>query len=138
MTYRQMQALVRRVHTVFLATTDGKQPRVRPMAAYAWFGSELWMATGVKSLKVTDVRKRPAVEVCAMGRTYTHARIEARCRTSRTAADKRKMFGAFPWMRNYFGSVADRSWFVLRLTPTRIRVMGKDLRYEEIALPSGE
>jgi uncharacterized pyridoxamine 5'-phosphate oxidase family protein len=132
MTYKQMQALVKKVHTVFLATTDGKRPQVRMMSAYAWSGDELWMATGTTSAKVRDVRKCPRVEVCAMARNWTNARIEATCRISRALADKKKMFGAFPWMKNFFTSPSAPGWVVMRLAPTRIRVMGQNMQYEEI------
>jgi uncharacterized pyridoxamine 5'-phosphate oxidase family protein len=134
MTYVEMQALVRDVKTVFLATTDGKRAQVRPMSAYAWFDGELWMATDAKSVKSRDARKCPRVEVCAMARNWSNARIEAKCSVSRAPGDKKKMFAAFPWMQNFFTSATHPSWVVLRLTPTRIRAMGQNMQYEEIAL----
>jgi uncharacterized pyridoxamine 5'-phosphate oxidase family protein len=133
MTYAEIQTLVRDVKTVFLATTDGKRAQVRPMSAYAWFDGELWMATAARSVKARDARKCPRVEVCAMARDWSNARIEAKCRISRAPADKKKMFAAFAWMRNFFASAAHPSWVVLRLTPTRIRAMGRDMQYREIA-----
>ncbi len=134
MTYKQMQALVKKVGTVFLATTDGKRPQVRPMSAYTWFDGELWMATDSDSVKARDLRKCSSVEVCAMARDWSNVRIEAKCRVSRSTADKQKMFGAFPWMKRFFESPSSPCWVVLRLTPTRIRSMGKDMQYVDIEL----
>ncbi len=137
MTFAQVQAFMKKVGTVFLATTDGRRPRVRPMSAYAWYDGELWFATGGRSAKVKDLRRRPVADICCMARaSYRHVRIEATCRISRSAADKKRMFAAFPWMRNFFGSPTHPDWVVLRMTPIRIRSMGKDLEYLEVAFTS--
>jgi uncharacterized pyridoxamine 5'-phosphate oxidase family protein len=92
MTFRQVQAFVKRVGTVFLATTDGRRPQVRPMAAYAWFGGEPWMATGARSVKARDVRGRPAVELCAMARNFCSCASRA-CAAS--AAERPRRSGCF-------------------------------------------
>ena len=135
MSMSSVKALMRKACTGFLATTDGRRAAVRPMSACAWFGRELWIATGAKSAKVADVRKRPAAEVCYMAADFCNVRIAGACRLSRKPADKLKMFGAFRWMKDYFGSPADPAWVVLRMKPTRIRLMGKDLKYREVKLP---
>ena len=66
MNFKAVKDLMNKVRTGYLATTDGKRATVRPMAAHAWFGKELWLATGLASDKVTDIRKRSAVDFCLL------------------------------------------------------------------------
>jgi general stress protein 26 len=47
----------------FLATSDGNQPRVRPMATMMQDDLSLWMATSAKSRKVQQIRKNPKVNL---------------------------------------------------------------------------
>jgi len=117
----------------FLATTDGRRPAVRPMSACAWFGQELYIATGADSAKVADVRACPAVEICFMAENFDHVRIRGRAKVSSDLRDKRRIFGAYRWMKDYFGSPDASDWVVLRVRPSSIRlmVMAK-MRYQEL------
>jgi hypothetical protein len=38
-------------------------------------------------------------------------------------------------MKNLFVSPANPGWVVLRMTPRRVRAMGKDMEIREVALP---
>jgi uncharacterized pyridoxamine 5'-phosphate oxidase family protein len=131
-TMKDVRTLTEKVGTGFLATTDGRRAAVRPMSAYIWVGKELWLATGETSAKVADVAKRSAVEFCAMGKDFVHARVAGRARLSRAPADKRRLFAAFPWMKTFFRSAADPTWLVLKIKPTRVRYMGSDMRVVDV------
>jgi general stress protein 26 len=127
---KDVRALMTKVGTGFLATTNGRCAAVRPMSAYLWVGKELWLATGEKSAKVADVQERSAVEFCAMDKDFAYTRIAGRARLSRTPADKRRIFGAFPWMKLYFQAAEDPSWLVLRIKPTRVHYMDADMHLQ--------
>ena len=47
----------------FLATCDGGQPKVRPMAAMVGDDMSVWVATSAKSRKVQQIRKNPKVSL---------------------------------------------------------------------------
>ena len=137
MSMKRVRALMKEAHEGFLATTDGKRPAVRPMSAWAWFGKELWIATGTKSAKAADIRKRPGVEVCYMTKDYRHVRVAGSCTSSDAPEVKKRMFGAFPWMKDHFGSPASPGWTVLRVKPKSIRLMDtKEMRYREVVNPA--
>lgn len=127
---------MKQVGTGFLATTDGKRAAVRPMSAYAWFGRELWLATFLKSVKVADLSKHPRAELAFVAADFCNARIAGACRLSVRPEDKRNLFAAYAWMGQYFGSATNPDWGVLRLKPTRILWMGKDMKIVEVKLPS--
>jgi general stress protein 26 len=119
--------------TGFLATTDSRRASVRPMSACAWFGSELWMATGAKSAKSADLRRRPRAEICYMLPDFRNVRISGACRLSKRPADKKKMFSAFRWMKLYFESPASPGWIVVRMKPESIRLMASSaMTYREV------
>lgn len=134
-TMNTVRALMKKAGTGFLATTDGRRPAVRPMSAYFWVGKELWMATSGKSGKIADLRKKKAVEFCCMTGDFAFARVIGACTISSHPADKRKMFAAFKWMKNYFTSVENPGWVVLRIKPTCVLYMSADvMEYEKVKL----
>jgi len=47
----------------FLATSEGSQPRVRPMATMLGDDMSIWMATSGKSRKVQQIKKNPKVSL---------------------------------------------------------------------------
>ena len=64
MNLADVKALMKEVGWGSLATTDGRTVGVRPMGGWAWFGAELWCATGRDSDKVAQLRKVPLAEYC--------------------------------------------------------------------------
>lgn len=54
--FKDMQA-------VFLATTDGDQPKVRPVTLIC-FDNRLWIGTGTQSAKIKQIKKDKKVEFC--------------------------------------------------------------------------
>jgi uncharacterized pyridoxamine 5'-phosphate oxidase family protein len=67
-----------------------------------------------------------------MTKDYLHVRIAGRCRLSVRPEDKRKVFGAFPWMKNYFGSAEADDWLVVKLKPALVRYMDESLGYHRV------
>lgn len=134
-TMTAVKRLMKTAGTGFLATTNGRRPTVRPMSAYLWVGGELWLAAFLKSEKVCDAGKCRTVEFCAMQSDFRHVRIAGRVALSRSAADKKKMFAAYEWMGRYFTSATDPNWVVMKIRPTRIRLMGvTDMQYYDVKL----
>jgi general stress protein 26 len=115
-----------------LATTDGKTVGVRPMGGWAWFEDELWCATSAASDKVTQLRAVPHAEYCFCKLDGEHVRISGPCTISTDNDDKLKLYQAVPLLKNYIEEPADPDYFVIRMKPGRIRVMQKDMAYEEV------
>jgi ribosome-associated protein len=118
-----------------LATTDGKEVGVRPMAGYIWVGKELWFATMTVTDKIKQLAKVNHAEYCFTKPTGGHLRISGTMVVSSDSGDKKKLYDAVPILKEYFKDPADPLYVVLRLTPNRIRWMGMDMmRYEDVAL----
>jgi general stress protein 26 len=117
-----------------LATTDGKTVGVRPMGGWAWFGSELWCATSGASDKVAQLRAVPHAEYCFCKPEGEHVRIAGPCTISNDNDDKLKLYQAVPLLKNYIEDPGDPDYVVIRMKPNRIRIMLKDMAYEEVSL----
>jgi len=55
----------RDLQVVFLATSEGDQPRVRPVILIC-FDGKFWVTTGTNNAKVSQIRKNPKVEFCLL------------------------------------------------------------------------
>lgn len=116
------------------STTDGKRADVRPMGGWAWFGSELWCATGASTAKVDQISKVPHGAYCFGTQEGKHVRIEGPCTISDDNEDKQKLFDANPILKNFIPDPTAPEYVVIRMKPERIRLMNStDMTYTEIA-----
>jgi general stress protein 26 len=58
-----MEIMKKAQNFAFLATSEGSQPRVRPMATMLGDDLSIWMATSGKSRKVQQIKKNPKVSL---------------------------------------------------------------------------
>lgn len=56
---------LKKVHTYYLATTDGDQPRVRPFGTIDMFEGKLYFQTGLKKDVAKQLAADPKFEICA-------------------------------------------------------------------------
>lgn len=120
----------------FLATTDGERAAVRPMGGWAWVGRELWCATGAKSSKVAEIKKKSHVEYCFADKNWKHVRISGPTSVSADNADKQKLYDLVPELKKYISDPKSPDYVVLRTRVEKIRYMGSaDMEYTNVALP---
>lgn len=55
------------LHTYYLATIDGDQPRVRPFGTILLFDGKLYIQTGPGKDVAKQIMANPKVEICAFG-----------------------------------------------------------------------
>ena len=68
---------------VFLATTDGTQPRVRPVTLL-YIQNRLFVATGTKDAKVKQIKQNPKTEFCLLiEKEEKKGTIRTECKTHR-------------------------------------------------------
>ena len=56
---------LRKCGAFFLATEEGKQPRVRPFGVVEIYEGKLYFLTGAKKKVAKQIEKNPKVEICA-------------------------------------------------------------------------
>ena len=135
MNLENVKAFMDEVKWCDLATTDGKEVGVRPMAGCVWMGKELWFATGKSSDKVKQLNKVSHAECCFTKPSGEHIRITGSVTVSADNGDKKKLYDAVPMLKEHIKDPADPDYVVLRLRPTRIRWMSSAMmKYDEVAV----
>ncbi len=132
MTLQEAKAFMKEVGWGCLATSDGQSVGCRPMGGWAWMGKELWCAAGASSDKIAQLRKMPHAEYCFARPSGEHLRIAGPCTVSTDNADKRALFDAVPVLKNYISDPTSSGYVVIRMAPSRMRVMRGDLDYEDV------
>ena len=113
-TLAKAKKLVGEVMAGHLATTDGGQPRVRPIAM-RWVGeNELWFATYTGSRKVAQLEANPAVEVAFSDPQWNHVRLCGDASMSQDA-DREKLLGLIPELAQHFAGPADPNFTLVKI-----------------------
>ncbi len=132
MSMKTVKAVMKAARVGMLATTDGKRAGVRPMGGWVWAGKELWCAAGASSDKVREIAEVPRAEYCFLDPRGRHVRLAGRCAASGRLADKQQYLVLNPGAKDYVGTAETPGWVVLRLKPTRIRLMTGFMKYRNV------
>jgi len=62
---KEVEEFLKKCETYYLATTEGKQPRVRPFGTSEIFEDKLYIQTGKSKEVYKQIEKNPKVEICA-------------------------------------------------------------------------
>jgi len=99
----------------FLATTEGNQPKVRPMMPYLTDDNQLLVALLGRSRTIKDIENNPLVEVCFVDRKMWYARVTGKGRISDDASKKEILWNSIPMLRQYFGGIEDENFVLLEI-----------------------
>jgi len=115
MSFDTVKQIMEEAGSGYLATTDGDRAYVRPMGSPQWVGSELWMATGLNSGKVAQIKKRNRVEFCIADKAWRFLRIAGTCSISQDTTDRQTFMDRVPVITQYFSGATDANYAVLRI-----------------------
>ncbi len=90
----------------YLATTDGDQPRVRPLGFVMECGGKLAFCTGNKKPMCKQMAANPKVEICAYDGAGNTLRICGKAVFATTEDTQRKALEVMPNLKNLY-SVGD-------------------------------
>ena len=103
-----------------LATLDGEQPRVRPMAWIMLEDGRLWSSTYRSSGKVGEMTQNDLVEICFVDKNKIHARITGRVDLTGGPEKKQKLLELNPKVGRHFSGGDDEKFVHVEVTPTRM------------------
>jgi general stress protein 26 len=121
----EIWGLLKKTQTVFLATLDGKQPRVRPVTMIH-YDKKLWVTTGTKDAKVKQIKKNPKFEVSWLfGRKGNPGslRFSGTAEIVKDIKTKTGIAGQLKWFNYFWKSVSDPNFTLLRLSSDRAEYM---------------
>ena len=128
---RKARNLVTQSDICHLATTDGKQPQVRPMSFVLKRDGEIWFSTYAYSRKVKQLKKNSRAEAYFTGEKGMHCKIDGTCTISAEMSDKKKQWKAQPALMKFFDNPGDPGLVVIKFKPRRYEFLSLgDFAYE--------
>ncbi|MBI5000334.1 MAG: pyridoxamine 5'-phosphate oxidase family protein [Euryarchaeota archaeon] len=103
--------------TAYLATYDGKTPRVRPVSL-GCIDSRLWVFTSAGSKKAREMAKDPAFEFCYAFKGGEHSgyiRASGKARIVKDRRTKAKMVAQCPFFKEYWKGPDDPEFALVEL-----------------------
>jgi general stress protein 26 len=118
-----------------LATSDGDQPRVRPVSPVRTEGFTVYVANLRSYHKTAEIAANPNVELCYLDDAHDHVRITGRAAPVTDGALLQSIWDENPLLRQYLGSIDNPELVVYRIEPSRVRYMKEwALDYHEVPL----
>jgi general stress protein 26 len=133
------EAVVKADRFPHLATTDGGQPRIRPVSPVRTDGFTVYVANLRSYHKTAEIEAEPRVELCYLDDHHDQVRITgvAEVVTDRTLLQE--IWDGNPLLRQYLGSIDNPELIVYRIRPNRVRYMKEwALEYHEVPLGRSE
>ena len=119
----------------FLATTDGNQPRVRPVSPVRVDGFTVYIANLKSYGKTREIEQNPQVELCYLSDQHDQVRITGRAEILTDESVMQEIWQGNPLLRRYLGSPDNPELIIYKIVPNRVRFMREwALHYQEIPL----
>ncbi|MHA2313854.1 MAG: pyridoxamine 5'-phosphate oxidase family protein [Candidatus Hermodarchaeia archaeon] len=128
-----VEELLRGENSIFLATAEDDQPRVRPVTLVENAG-ELFVLTGSKDAKVAQIKKNEKVEVVRLIRREDgggYVRFSARAKIVVDPKIRERLAKATSFFSTYFKSADDPKFVLMNLVPVKIEYMKPGQMYPD-------
>ncbi len=123
MTKEEVIDLIRDAGFCLLATTEDKQPRVRPMMPYLTEDNQLLLALLKRSRTIKHVQANPLVELCFVDRKMWYCRIAGNASISDDLSKKEILWNNIPMLKQYFGEPADPNFVLMLIDINEVEAM---------------
>ncbi|MDO8542273.1 MAG: pyridoxamine 5'-phosphate oxidase family protein [Opitutaceae bacterium] len=129
------QATMRLAKFPMLATSDGAQPRVRPVSPVRTDGFVVYVANLRMYHKTAEIAANSRVELCYLDEGHNQVRITGTAEVLTDSALLQSIWDANPLLRQYLGSITNPALIVYRIVPVHVRYMKEwALEYHEVPL----
>lgn len=116
-----------------LATSDGDQPRLRPVSPVKTEGFTIYVANLRAYHKTIEIAANPRVELCYMDEGHNQVRITGVAEIVTDRALLEDIWQHNPLLRQYLGSLDNPQLIVYCVRPTQVRYMQEwALEYFEV------
>ena len=106
-----------------LATTDGGQPRLRPVSPVRTERFTVWVANLRSYGKTREIAANPKVELCYLAENHDQVRITGTADIVTDRVILESIWNANPLLRSYLGSLDNPELIIYQITPDRVRFM---------------
>ena len=118
-----------------LASTDGAQPRVRPVSPVKTEGFTVYVASMRSSNKTGELVRNEMVELCYLTKDHDQVRLTGIAELVTDREARQSIWDSNPLLRAYLKSVDNPEFILYRVVPHRARYMREwALEYHEVPL----
>ncbi len=104
-------------------TTEGPEPRVRPMMPYLNDEGNLLVAVLSKSRTIDQINKNPMVEMCYIDRKMWYARVTGKAKVIAEMDKKQLAWDNIPMLRQYFSGPEDPNFVLIEVVTMKVEAM---------------
>jgi uncharacterized pyridoxamine 5'-phosphate oxidase family protein len=120
-----------------LATTDGDQPRVRPISPVRTQGHIVYMANLRAYNKTHEIAANPKAELCYMDSEHNQVRITGQIEEVTDRELIMDIWNSYKLLAVYLGSPDNPEFMLYRFVPNQVRYMQEwALEYYDVELSS--
>jgi len=112
---KEVWAYFEKFQTVYLATCDGDQPRLRPVSLIH-FNDKFWVATGTENAKVKQIHKNNNIEFCMFlesGENSGYIRGAGEAVIVKDRETKKLLADNMPFFNEYWKEVDDPNYTLI-------------------------
>jgi general stress protein 26 len=125
-------AVIRADRLPYLATVEGDQPRLRPVAPVKTEGFTVYIANLRPHGKTAEIDANPRVELCYLEH-HDQVRITGTAEVVTDPAIKSAVWTSSPGLHRHLSEVGSPDFILYRVVPSRVRFMKEwALRYREV------
>jgi len=121
----EVWAQFEKAQSVFLATVEGEQPRVRPVTLII-FDKKFWIATGTGSAKTRQIRRNPNVEFCfplKEGDNNGYVRVAGVAQTINDRQTKARLADQMDFFSVHWKGVDDPNYTLIQTTRVEVEYL---------------
>lgn len=119
----QALAVIRSDRLPYLATVEGDQPRLRPIAPVRTDGFTVYIANFRSYSKTAEIEANPRVELCYLDGHHDQVRITGLAELVTDRKLKAEVWESNPHLRKYLVDKENPDFLLYRVVPTRVRFM---------------
>ncbi len=118
-----------------MASTEGQQPRVRPVSPVRTDGFVVYVASLRSSHKTNELEVNGKVELCYLSEGHDQVRITGTCDRVTDRAFLQDIWDTNPLLRAFLGSIDNPEFILYKVVPHHVRFMREwALDYHEVPL----
>jgi general stress protein 26 len=107
----------------YLATSDGDQPRLRPVSPVRTDRFTVYVANLRRYHKTVELEANPRVELGYLDDKHDQVRITGTAEVVTSATVLQEIWDSNPLLRQYLGRIDNPELIVYRIVPKRVRYM---------------
>ena len=129
------RAIVAADRTPLLATTDGDQPRLRPVSPLKVDGFSIYVGNLRRYGKTAEIAANPKVEMCFMDEHHNQVRLTGRAEIVTDPKTLQEIWDSSPLLRQFLRTPDNPEFILYRIVPERVRYMQEwALEYFDVPL----